>query len=124
MSSQVSEEEIKEEKRPIKKFGVPVGASADVRDSLKEKRKRILDEISVGDDADSDDSGKISFVIPEDASELRKSILSLLITREMTSDELSIRSGNAINEVLVELTMLEIEGMITALPGGSYKINF
>ena len=124
MSNQLSEEEIKEEKRPIKKFGIPVGASEDVRDSLKEKRKRILDELPIEDDAGSEDSGKISFIIPEDASELRRSILSLLMTKEMTSDELAIRSGNAINDVLVELTMLEIEGMITALPGGSYKINF
>ena len=124
MSNQFSEEEIKEEKRPVKKFGIPVGASEDVRDSLKEKRKRILDELPIEDDAGSEDSGKISFIIPEDASELRRSILSLLMTKEMTSDELAIRSGSAINDVLVELTMLEIEGMITALPGGSYKINF
>ena len=102
------------EQRPIKKFGIPIGMPM-----TDEKKK---DDAS-GKKRDTKTSNCSDYVIPEDASELRRGILTLLLTDNMTSDELAVRSGNPINEVLVELTMLEIEGIITALPGGSYKIN-
>lgn len=113
MAGEVSEDELKTEKRPIKKFGAPIGASLDSKKTVAESEDNIVSESKKAE----------GFTIPEDASETRKAILSCLLISDMTSDEIAIRTDIAINEVLVELTMLEIEGMIVALPGGSYKIN-
>lgn len=51
-------------------------------------------------------------------------ILTLLMNEgEMTSDAISAKTNSAITDILVELTMLEIMGHITALPGGTYKLS-
>ena len=42
---------------------------------------------------------------------------------EMTADVISSKIESPITDVLVELTMLEIMGHITALPGGTYKLS-
>lgn len=64
------------------------------------------------------------FVVPDGVSEIQKSILELLNSEgEMSADRLSVKTGKLIAEILVELTMLEIEGHICAVPGGNFKIN-
>ena len=40
----------------------------------------------------------------------------------LTSDELVSGTELRIDELLVELTMLELEGTVEALPGGSYRL--
>ncbi len=51
-------------------------------------------------------------------------ILTLLMNEgEMTADAISAKTESAITDILVELTMLEIMGHITALPGGTYKLS-
>ncbi len=51
-------------------------------------------------------------------------ILTLLMNEgEMTADAISAKTKSAITDILVELTMLEIMGHITALPGGTYKLS-
>ena len=51
-------------------------------------------------------------------------ILTLLMNEgEMTADAISAKTDSAITDILVELTMLEIMGHITANPGGTYKLS-
>ena len=67
---------------------------------------------------------KQTFVIPDSVSDDQRAILELLDSEgEMNADRLSVRTGMPIADVLSELTMLEIEGHVCALPGGNYKIN-
>lgn len=67
---------------------------------------------------------KQTFVIPDGVSDDQRAILELLDSEgEMNADRLSVRTGMPIADVLSELTMLEIEGHVCALPGGNYKIN-
>lgn len=64
------------------------------------------------------------FVIPDGVSDNQRAILELLNSEsEMNADRLSGKTGMSIADVLSELTILEIEGYVCALPGGNYKIN-
>lgn len=51
-------------------------------------------------------------------------ILTLIFDEgRISSDEIVMKSGMAVGQVLAELTMLEIMGKIIALPGGMYTLN-
>lgn len=63
------------------------------------------------------------FTMPNDVTDAQRAILTVLMDGEADSDRFSSKTGLPINDVLVELTMLEINGYITALPGGKYKLN-
>ena len=63
------------------------------------------------------------YTIPENVSELGAQILKSLLDGDKTSDELSVLTQKNVNDVLVELTMLEISSYVSAMPGGSYKLN-
>ncbi len=53
----------------------------------------------------------------------RRILMSFTDKLQMTSDEITARTELPIDKVLVALTMLEISGDISALPGGLYTIN-
>jgi DNA protecting protein DprA len=114
MSGNDPKKEQSDVERPVKKFGIPIG-------STEENESKTVNS---AENNSAEVKNKLSdFVIPNDASELRRALLTQLLSGDMTSDELAVRSDFSISEVLVELTMLEIEGIVTALPGGIYKIN-
>ena len=60
--------------------------------------------------------------LPEGLEGVEADIMELFASRGgvMTADELSVRLGAEIGDVLFGLTMLEIKGLITAVPGGKY----
>ncbi len=65
-----------------------------------------------------------AYELPTDVEGKQLEILTLLMNEgEMTSDMIASKTGSAITDVLVELTMLEIMGHITANPGGTYKLS-
>ncbi len=75
--------------------------------------------------AGNSNADKPNFAIPEGASGNQKNILSAIAGEgEANADRIALKCGLSIADVLVELTMLEIEGHITALPGGSYRLNY
>lgn len=57
---------------------------------------------------------------PEDQ---RQILMSFTDKLQMTSDEIAAKTGLPIEKILVALTMLEISGDISALPGGLYTTN-
>lgn len=60
--------------------------------------------------------------IPSDLPEEQKKILSVISEKKQaTSDDIVRETGLPVGEVLAALTMLELTGMITALPGGAYS---
>ena len=62
--------------------------------------------------------------IPSGIEGKQLEILTLLVNEgEMTADAIASKTESAITDVLVELTMLEIMGHITANPGGTYKLS-
>ena len=64
------------------------------------------------------------FVMPEGIDGLKAQVLTLISeSGEMPSDVIAHKLGAPITDVLVELTMLEIEGYITCNPGGTYILN-
>ena len=50
-------------------------------------------------------------------------IAPLLTEGSLNADQLAVRSGMSVADVLVELTFLEIDGILTALPGGAYALQ-
>lgn len=57
-------------------------------------------------------------------SENQRKIVEVLYgTGGLTADEISAKAGISTREVLIEVTMLEISDMITALPGGMYAVK-
>lgn len=65
---------------------------------------------------------KCDFALPDDISELRRTVLTRLMGGPVAAEELMSGTSFKVDELLVELTMLELEGVIEALPGGSYKL--
>ena len=64
------------------------------------------------------------YTLPSGVEGKQLEILKLLMEEgEMTADVISSKIESPITDVLVELTMLEIMGHITALPGGTYKLS-
>ncbi len=59
---------------------------------------------------------------PDGMSENQRRVYDLFGTDEISFDSLVIQSGLTASELSVELTGLEIEGLITACPGNRYKI--
>ncbi len=57
------------------------------------------------------------------AENQRRLLTCLLEDGEQNADRLAVKTGIAIGDVLAELTMLEIGGAVTALPGGLYEIT-
>lgn len=53
----------------------------------------------------------------------QRKILTLLTEARLTSDQLAQRTGLPVGDILADLTMLEIGGEITALPGGYYQLT-
>ena len=53
---------------------------------------------------------------------IQRRVYDLFGTDEISFDSLVIQSGLTASELSVELTGLEIEGLITACPGNRYKI--
>jgi len=53
----------------------------------------------------------------------RRIVEPLLSAAALNADQLAVQSGLPVAEVLVELTMLEIEGILMALPGGAYTLQ-
>lgn len=78
---------------------------------------------------EEDTSGDVLEAVPGDtACDVRDEcdascvILSLLEKgREMSADELTLKTGIGVPEVLTALTILEIEGSVTAVSGGRYR---
>lgn len=65
-----------------------------------------------------------TYTLPSGVEGKQRQILTLLMEEgEMTSDALAAKTESAITDILVELTMLEIMGHITANPGGTYKLS-
>ena len=65
-----------------------------------------------------------SYTLPTDVEGKQLEILTLLMNEgEMTADVISIKTDTPITDILVELTMLEITGHISANPGGTYKLS-
>ncbi len=65
-----------------------------------------------------------AYTLPTDVEGKQREILTLLMNEgEMTSDMIASKTGSAITDILVELTMLEIMGHISANPGGTYKLS-
>ena len=64
------------------------------------------------------------YTLPTDVEGKQLEILTLLMNEgEMTSDMIASKTSSAITDILVELTMLEIMGHISANPGGTYKLS-
>lgn len=65
-----------------------------------------------------------TYTLPPDIEGKQLEILRLLMNEgEMTADAIAAKTEIAITDVLVELTMLEIMGHISAGPGGTYKLS-
>ena len=65
-----------------------------------------------------------SYTLPTDVEGKQLEILTLLMNEgEMTADVISVKTDTPITDILVELTMLEITGHISANPGGTYKLS-
>ena len=62
--------------------------------------------------------------IPEGLEGIEADIMGVFAARGgvMTADEISVRLGAEIGDVLFGLTMLEIKELITAVPGGKYVL--
>lgn len=97
-----------------------VAASAEFEDVKKEKKHKKEKAVK---EEKSEETADKEYVIPDNAEGIEKEILTALITGSKNCDELAQHSSCGISEVLTALTMLEIEGLITALPGGNYKLN-
>ena len=102
-------------------------SAAAQQDAEKPRRKRgkasADGSLAEADTVTVSESHQKPLEIPEDASDIRRGILNRLKNGEsMTSDELMSGTEFKTDELLVELTMLELEGFIEALPGGSYKL--
>ncbi len=64
------------------------------------------------------------YTLPSDVEGVQLEILKALLSDgEMTADLIAAKTSSTITDILVELTMLEINGHIIALPGGTYKIS-
>ncbi len=67
---------------------------------------------------------KPPFVMPDNMNGLKARVLKMISENgEIPSDVIAHRLGAPITDVLVELTMLEIEGYIIGNPGGTYILN-
>ncbi|MBE6582734.1 MAG: DNA-protecting protein DprA [Ruminococcaceae bacterium] len=96
-------------------FSEKRGESAEKRASVSEK-KMTKPEKEVKEEK--------TYTLPTDAEGKQLEILTLLMNEgEMTSDMIASKTGSAITDILVELTMLEIMGHISANPGGTYKLS-
>lgn len=69
------------------------------------------------------EEAKKGFTMPDDVSDTQKSVIKAIIDGAENADGIALKTGMQINDVLVELTMLEISGHVSALPGGKYIIN-
>ncbi len=67
---------------------------------------------------------KRQITIPEGLDESESKIMGVFAERggALTADELSVRLGLDVGEILFGLTTLEIKGYITAVPGGKYML--
>lgn len=96
-------------------FSEKRGESAEKRASVSEK-KMTKPEKEVKEEK--------PYTLPTDVEGKQLEILTLLMNEgEMTSDMIASKTSSAITDILVELTMLEIMGHISANPGGTYKLS-
>ncbi len=59
---------------------------------------------------------------PEPRNEAESSVAELLKSGEKTLDELADRTGIPVSELITTLSLMELEGMVTALPGPRYSL--
>lgn len=117
-------------KRPRITLGYSEAATpvpyTDKPEKKESKRPSVRKKSSDGDTdgAEKTDVARAEpYTVPEDVTEIRRIILTKLMSDEaLTSDELVSGTELRIDELLVELTMLELEGTVEALPGGSYRL--
>lgn len=87
---------------------------------LKPSRKSVTKE-EPETASESEDLSEV--VIDEALPEIQKNILGILKEENnLLADEISEKSGVEISDLLVELTEMEIMGLIRALPGNRYTI--
>ncbi len=96
-------------------FSEKRGESAEKRASVSEKKmtKPLKEE-----------KKEKAYTLPSGVEGKQLEILTLLMNEgEMTSDMIASKTETPIADILVELTMLEIMGHISANPGGTYKLS-
>ena len=72
--------------------------------------------------AEPEKTAELDSGVYESLDKLSKQIFdSLPKDKSFTPDEVSTASGIAISEVITSLTMLEISGLVTSVPGGMFK---
>lgn len=62
-------------------------------------------------------------VIPAYLSPAQRELIDLLLQGSAVADRLAALTGRPVGDILSDLTMLEIEGCVTARPGGIYEVN-
>jgi DNA processing protein len=99
---------------------------SDVKRESAEKRARLSEEKIERADPKPKAEPEVEKkpTLPSGVEGKQLEILTLLMNEgEMTADLISAKIGSTITDVLVELTMLEIMGHISANPGGTYKLS-
>lgn len=92
--------------------------NAEKRASLSEK------EMTKPPKKEKEEKEEKAYTLPSDVEGKQLEILTLLMNEgEMTSDMIASKTSSPITDILVELTMLEIMGHISANPGGTYKLS-
>lgn len=98
--------------------------NAEKRASVSEKKMtKSVEETAAAKELKEVKENK-SYSLPSDVEGKQLEILTLLMNEgELTADVISSKTKSPITDTLVELTMLEIMGHITANPGGTYKLS-
>ncbi len=102
-------------------------------EAVKRSEKKIISDISKKEKAvysDIDGNNEADYVKRETKrdfssfSDSQRKILELIESKKrVSSDDIVRETGIPIGDVLAELTMLEISGDVTALPGGAYCLS-
>ena len=63
--------------------------------------------------------------IPDGLNDSRKTVYKTLLVEKtpLSADQITVRSGMNVAEVMTALTILEIKGYVTALPGGRFILK-
>lgn len=63
--------------------------------------------------------------IPDGLNDSRKTVYKTLLEEKtpLSADQITVRSGMNVAEVMTALTILEIKGYVTALPGGRFILK-
>lgn len=107
-----SEEEIRS--------GQEAGASPESSSSAPAKKASFKDKKTA---TSSRTETKAPLTVPSYLPESQKELLRLLGEGSALADRLAVMTGRPVGDVLSDLTMLEIEGCVTARPGGIYEVN-